>query len=82
MIRMKIKAFRHVILAKSCLLMVLAQSCGLDDFVRPVNAGDRIVFKAGDSYDNLPGTRTMYSGDGNYVGETLVRERNQELGRI
>lgn len=72
---MKIKAFRYVILAKSCLLMVLAQSCGLDDFVRPVNAGDRIVFKAGDSYDNLPGTRTMYSGDGNYVGETLVRER-------
>lgn len=62
-----------IITASLCFLLL--SSCGVEDLTQPAGSGDRVVFKTGITYENGIATRTVYSGDGDYVGETLVRER-------
>lgn len=59
----------------SAIALITFESCVENNAIDSIRSGSRISFKTDTSYENGTATRTVYSGDGDYVGETLVKER-------
>ncbi|MBQ6074136.1 MAG: fimbrillin family protein [Bacteroidales bacterium] len=57
------------------LTLFSTSSCQINEYFGIPRQGHRITFKTATSYKNAATTKTVYSGDGDYEGEILVRER-------
>ncbi len=57
------------------LTLFTATSCQISEIFSHSKQGDSVIFKTATTYLNGIATKTVYSGDGTFEGETLVRER-------
>lgn len=56
-------------------MLAALQGCSMEEVFRGARIGERVTFRTEMGYNNGTPTKTIYSGTGEYVGETLVRER-------